>query len=100
MSILHLNSVKSYPEKSRLIKCGDWMCSVMIAIEYSNKLGRKNILIYGASLAGNCTDSHIYAHTYGPWARVYICNGQIPLACVTTCAYLTEIKCICLIGVL
>ena len=37
-----LHSVESCPEKSRLIKFGDWMHSVMIAIEYSYKLGRKN----------------------------------------------------------
>ena len=52
VSIPHLHSVKSCPGKSRLINCGDWMHSVMIAIEYSYKLGRKNVLIYGANLAG------------------------------------------------
>ena len=35
MSIPHLHSVKSYPEKSRLIKYGGWMHGVMIAIEHS-----------------------------------------------------------------
>ena len=35
VSIPHLCSVKSCPEKRRLIKYGDWMPSVMIAIEYS-----------------------------------------------------------------
>ena len=43
VSIPHLHSVKNYPEKGRLIKYGDWMHSVMIAIEYSYNLGRKNI---------------------------------------------------------
>ena len=37
MSIAHLHSVKSCPEKSRLIKYGGWMHSVMIAIEQNNK---------------------------------------------------------------
>ena len=34
ISILHLHSVKSCLEKNRLIKHGDWMHSVMMAIEY------------------------------------------------------------------
>ena len=38
-----------HPEKSRLIKYGDWMHIVMIAIEYSYKLTEKNILLYGAN---------------------------------------------------
>ena len=38
----HLHSVKSYPLKSRPIKYGGQMHSVMIAIEYSYKLDRKN----------------------------------------------------------
>ena len=33
-SNLHLLNVKSCPEKSRLIKNGNWMHSVMISIEY------------------------------------------------------------------
>ena len=37
MSIPHLHSVKSCPEKSRLIKDGDWMQNVVIAIEYSQE---------------------------------------------------------------
>ena len=41
VSIPHLHSVKSLPEKSIPINCEDWMHSVMIAIEYSYKLGRK-----------------------------------------------------------
>ena len=32
VSIPHLHSVKSCPGKSKLIKCGDWMYIVMIAI--------------------------------------------------------------------
>ena len=35
VSIPHLHSVKNCSEKSRPIKYGDWMHSVMIAIEYS-----------------------------------------------------------------
>ena len=42
MSNPHLNSVKSCPEKSRPIKYGGQMHGVMIAIEYSYKLDRKN----------------------------------------------------------
>ena len=38
----HLHSVKSCPEKSRPIKYGGQMHGVMIAIEYSYKLDRKN----------------------------------------------------------
>ena len=45
----HLHSVKSCPEKSRPIKYGGQMHGVMIAIEYSYKLCRKNILIYAAN---------------------------------------------------
>ena len=37
--IPHLRSVKNCPDKSRLIKYGEWMHSVMIAIEYSYNLG-------------------------------------------------------------
>ena len=39
----HLHSVKSCPEKSRPIKCGDQMHGLMIAIEYSYKLDRKKL---------------------------------------------------------
>ena len=35
----HLHSVKSYPEKNRPIEYGGQMHGVMIAIEYSYKLG-------------------------------------------------------------
>ena len=42
VSNLHLHSVKSCPEKSRPIKYGGQMHGVMIAIEYSYKLDRKN----------------------------------------------------------
>jgi len=45
----HLHSVESCPEKSRPIKYGGPTHGVMIAIEYSYKLDRKNILIYGAN---------------------------------------------------
>ena len=45
----HLHSVKSCPEKSRPTKNGGPMHGVMIVIEYSYKLDRKNILIYGAN---------------------------------------------------
>ena len=45
----HLHSVKSCPEKSRPIKYGVQMHGVMIAVEYSYKLDKKNILIYGAN---------------------------------------------------
>ena len=38
----HLHNVKSCPEKSRPIKCGDQMHGLMIATEYSYKLDRKN----------------------------------------------------------
>ena len=38
----HLHSVKSCPEKSRPIKYGGQMHGLMIAIEYSYKLDRKN----------------------------------------------------------
>ena len=38
----HLHSVKSCPEKSRPIKYGGQVHSVMIAIEYSYKLDREN----------------------------------------------------------
>ena len=47
MSNPHLHSIKSCLEKRRPIKYGGQMDGVMIAIEYSYKLGRKNILIYG-----------------------------------------------------
>ena len=46
MSNPYLHSVKSCPEKSRPIKYGGQMHGVMIAIEYSYKLDRKNILLY------------------------------------------------------
>ena len=42
MSSPHLHSAKSCPEKSRPIKYGGQMQGVMIAIEYSYKLDRKN----------------------------------------------------------
>ena len=45
---LHMYSVKNCHEKSRLIKYGDWMHCVVIAIVYSYKLGGKIILIYDA----------------------------------------------------
>ena len=38
----HLHSVESCPEKSIPIKYGDQMHGLMIAIEYSYKLDRKN----------------------------------------------------------
>ena len=60
VSFPHLLSVKSCLGKSRLIKREDWMLSVMIAIEYSYKLGRINVLIYDVDLAGFCSDSHIF----------------------------------------
>ena len=41
------------------------MHSVMIAIEYSYKLGRKSILC--ANLASFCTDSHIYIYHCLAW---------------------------------
>ena len=43
LSVPHLHSAKSYLEKSRAVKYGDWIHSVMIAIECSFKLGRKII---------------------------------------------------------
>ena len=49
MSNPHLHSVKSCPEKSTPIKYGGPTHGVMIAIEYSYKLDRKNILIYDAN---------------------------------------------------
>ena len=61
MSIPHLHSVKCCPEKSRLIKYGDWMHGIMIPIEYIYKLGRKK-LIYGANEAGYCTVIYIYGN--------------------------------------
>ena len=45
----HLHSVKSSPEKNRPIKYGGQMHSVMIGIEYSYKLERKNILLCDAN---------------------------------------------------
>ena len=42
VSIPHLHNVKNCPGKSRLMKLGDCMHSVIIAIEYSYKLGRTN----------------------------------------------------------
>ena len=42
MSNAHLHSVESCPEKSRPIKYGGQMHGLMIAIEYSYKLDRKN----------------------------------------------------------
>ena len=48
--------------KAALKKADQSSMGVMIAIEYSYKLDRKNILIYGANSnqAGYCLDSHIY----------------------------------------
>jgi len=48
VSIPHLHSVKSYPEKSRPIKYGDWMHTlyIMIAIEYCYKLDRKILKLW------------------------------------------------------
>ena len=62
MLIPYLHSVKNCPEKSRLIKYGVWMRSVMIAIEYSHKLGRKIILVYGANWVNYCSDGHIFSY--------------------------------------
>ena len=44
MSNSHLHGAKSCPENSRPIKYGDQMHGVMIAIEYSYKLDRKNMV--------------------------------------------------------
>ena len=38
ISNLHLHTVKSCPEKSRLIKNGDYVHSVMVAFQHSYKL--------------------------------------------------------------
>ena len=41
-SVTHLHRAKNCREKSAPIKCIGWIDSVMIVIEYSYKLGRKN----------------------------------------------------------
>ena len=41
VSVSHLHDVKACPQKSRSVNSGDWMHNLMIAIEYSYKLGRK-----------------------------------------------------------
>ena len=66
MSNPHLHSVKSCPEKSRLINFGDWMHSVMIAIEYSYKLDRKNIkFMVRTRLVTAQTVTYLVSHIFG-----------------------------------
>ena len=62
MSNPHLHTVKSCPEKSRLIKNGDYMHSVMIAIKYSYKLDRRKYFNLLCELGWFCKDSHNYAY--------------------------------------
>ena len=64
MSIPHLHSVKTCPgiikQTNQVwgldVQCND---SFNILNSYKLKLGRKNILIYGANYAGYYSDSHI-----------------------------------------
>ena len=75
----HLHSVKSCPLKSRPIKYGGQMHSVMIAIEYSYKLDRKNYfnlwcelgrLLLRQSQIANCTargSAATNSKLYGMW---------------------------------
>ena len=59
----HLHSVKGCPEKSRPIKYGGQMHGVMIAIEHSYKLDRKNYFNLWCEL-GRLLLRQSHIHTY------------------------------------
>ena len=64
MSSPHLQSVKNCPEKSKPIKYGGQMHGLMIAIEYSHKLDRKNFNLWCELRRFLLRKSHIYIYAY------------------------------------
>ena len=67
----HLHSVESCPEKSRPIKHGGQLHGLMIAIEYSYKLNRKNYFNLWCELGRLLLrQSHIFIN-------VILCSGDV-----------------------
>ena len=77
----HLYSVESCPEKSRPIKHGDQLHGLMIAIEYSYKLDRKNCFNLWCELGLVRTRpviaqtvTYIHSHEYANFKCIRICD--------------------------